>query len=93
MIAAVALQTGYKPQTTPVVSDALSEEEVEKKSESVYAELCSNLDYKVRTYMHILCMAFLTTLFLPVVAFMCLTSSDVQSCTYAFKFVIHTSMV
>ena len=47
MIAAVALQTGYKPQTTLVVSDALSEEEVEKKSESVYAELCSNLDYKV----------------------------------------------
>ena len=49
VIAAVALQTGYKPQTTPVVSDALSEKEVEKKSESVYAELCSNLDYKVRT--------------------------------------------
>ena len=30
-----------------VVSDSFSEEEVEEKSGSVYAELCSNLDYKV----------------------------------------------
>ena len=52
MRAAVALQTGYKPLMTPVFSDALSEEEVEKKSESVYAELCSNLDYKVHIIMN-----------------------------------------
>ena len=71
VIAAVALQTDYKLLMTPVVSDALSEEEVEKKSESVYAELCSNLDYKVRTYK--LDMAVFTCLFSPVVVFMCLT--------------------
>ena len=47
VIAAVALQSVYKVQPTLVVSDALSEEGVEKKSESLYVELCSNLDYKV----------------------------------------------
>ena len=47
VIAAVALQTGYKVQPTLVASDVLSEEDVEKKSESLYVELCSNLDYKV----------------------------------------------
>ena len=34
VIATVALQTGYKVQPTPVVSDALSEEDMDKKSES-----------------------------------------------------------
>ena len=52
ILEAVAKQTGGKlvEQTPPpetVVSDALSDEEVERKSKTIVGELSSNGDYKV----------------------------------------------
>ena len=49
---AVAKQTGGKlveqvPPTETGVSDALSDEEVERKSKTIVGELASNGDYKV----------------------------------------------
>ena len=48
----MAKQTGGKlveqaPPTETVVSDALSDEEVERKSKTIVGELSSNGDYKV----------------------------------------------
>ena len=52
ILEAVAKQTGGKlveqaPPTEMVVSDALSDEEVERKSKTIVGELASNGDYKV----------------------------------------------
>ena len=52
ILEAVAKQTGVKlveqaPPTETVVSDALSNEEVERKSKTIVEELSSNGDYKV----------------------------------------------